>query len=70
MKRRVIISIYDDGLRIGEAISLIDKVGYDSTCFEKDCIWRFSDGHYVRQISLRINEVLSSTSGKEKLCVV
>ena len=48
MKRRVIISIYDDGLRIGQAISLIDKVGYDSTCFEKDFIWRFSDGHYVR----------------------
>ena len=27
---------------------MIDKVGYDSTCFEKDFIWRFSDGHYVR----------------------
>lgn len=48
MKRRVIISIYDDGLRIGEAIRLIGKVDYDSTCFEKDCIWRFSDGHYAR----------------------
>ena len=48
MKRRVIISIYDDSLGIGEAISYVDKVGYDTACIKKDCIWRFNDGRCVR----------------------
>ena len=48
MKRRVIVHIHDDSLRIGEALRLIcDGVGYDNTCFERDCAWRLSDGHCV-----------------------
>lgn len=48
MNRKVIVHIHDNGLRIGEALRLIcDGVDYDNTCFERDCAWRLSDGHYV-----------------------
>lgn len=48
MRRRVIVHIHDDCLRIGEALKLIsDGVGYDNTFFERDCVWRLSDGHCV-----------------------
>lgn len=48
MNRKVIVHIHDDGLKIGEALRLIcDGVNYDNACFERDCIWRLSDGHWV-----------------------
>lgn len=49
MNRKVIVHIYDDGLRIGEALRLIcDGIDYDNTRFERtDCAWRLSDGHCV-----------------------
>ncbi len=49
MKRRVIVSIYDDYITIGDAINLLSNIGYDNSLgWEKDCIWRMSDGHLVR----------------------
>lgn len=48
MGRKVIVHIYDDGLRVGEALRLIcDAVDYDNARFERDCAWRLSDGHCV-----------------------
>ena len=49
MKRRIIVSIYDDGITIGDALNLLSDIGYDNHFdWEKDCIWRMSDGHLVR----------------------
>lgn len=49
MKRRIIVSIYDDGITIGDALNLLSNLGYDhSGGWEKDCIWKMSDGHLVR----------------------
>lgn len=49
MKRRVIVSIYDDCLTIGDALKLLSDLGYDNRLgWEKDCIWKMSDGHLVR----------------------
>lgn len=49
MKRRIIVSIYDDFLSIDDAFNLLSNIGYDhSGGWEKDCIWKMSDGHLVR----------------------
>jgi hypothetical protein len=49
MKRRIIVSIYDDGITIGDALNLLSNLGYDNSLgWEKDCIWKMSDGHLVR----------------------
>lgn len=49
MKRRIIISIYDDCLQIGAALDLLSAIGYDSSGgWDTDCVWEMSDGHWVR----------------------
>lgn len=58
MKRRVIVSIYDDRLSIGRAIKLLDAVGLDKINYLKNgneadggwkhgCLCEMSDGHIV-----------------------
>ena len=51
MKRRVIVSIYDDRLSIGQAIKLLDAVEFDrskaNNGWKHGCLWEMSDGHIV-----------------------
>lgn len=48
MKRRVILTIHDNMLSIGEAFKLLDTIDYDhSYGWDRTCIWIMSDNHNV-----------------------
>lgn len=48
MKRRVILSIHDDGMTIGDAFDLLSALKYDSSGgWERSCYWKMSDGHCI-----------------------
>ena len=48
MKRRLIISIYDDTLSFNDLFKILRAVDYDHRYFEKELICEMSSGHAVR----------------------
>ena len=48
MKRRVILSIYDDGTTIGDAFDLLSALKYDNHGgWDTRCFWITSDGYRI-----------------------
>lgn len=47
MRRRAILNLYDDRMTIADAFKLLDDIGYNRLCFEKDIALMTTSGHLV-----------------------
>lgn len=47
MKRKIIINVFDDELRISRVFNLLNTLGYDDEDFDSECLWSFDDNHTI-----------------------